>query len=112
MTVLTVGLVILGAAVVLATTAALALVTVREARSVSRRQAQCGAEGLIGRVGVVRRRIDPLGDVAVDGELWRARRAWATEDESPPAEGERVVVDSVHGLTLLVRRAEEWEVEL
>lgn len=94
----------------LATTAALAVFALREARAVSRRQAQCGAEGLIGRVGIVRRAIDPLGDVAVDGELWRARRAWASEDEPAPAEGERVVVDSVHGLTLLVRRAEEWEV--
>jgi membrane-bound serine protease (ClpP class) len=112
MTALTVGLVILGAALVLATVAALALVALREARALSRRQVQSGAEGLIGHVGIVRRRIDPLGDVAVDGELWRARRAWATEDEPPPAEGDRVVVDAVHGLTLLVRRAEEWEVEL
>jgi membrane-bound serine protease (ClpP class) len=105
-------LVILGAALVLAATAVLTLVTLREARAVSRRQVQCGAEGLIGQLGIVRRRIDPLGDVAVDGELWRARRSWATEDDPPPAEGDRVVVDSVHGLTLLVRRAEEWEVEL
>jgi membrane protein implicated in regulation of membrane protease activity len=111
MSALTLGLFILGAALALTAAAALALVALREARAVSRRQAQCGAEGLIGHVGIVRRRIDPLGDVAVDGELWRARRAWATEDEPSPAEGERVVVDSVHGLTLLVRRAEEWEVE-
>ena len=40
------------------------------------------------------------------------KRPWPTEDEPPPVEGDRVVVDSVHGLTLLVRRAEEWEVEL
>jgi membrane protein implicated in regulation of membrane protease activity len=110
MTALTVGFVVLGAALALATVAVLAVLTLREARSISRRQVQTGSEGLIGRVGIVRRRIDPLGDVAVDGELWRARRSWATEDEPPPAEGERVVVDSVHGLTLLVRRAEEWEV--
>jgi membrane protein implicated in regulation of membrane protease activity len=110
MTALTVGLIIVGAACALAAAAALALFTLREARAISRRQVQSGAEGLIGRVGIVRRTIDPLGDVAVDGELWRARRSWATEDEPPPAEGDRVVVASVHGLTLLVRRAEEWEV--
>ena len=108
----TVGLVVLGAALALATVAVLALVSLREARAIGRRQVQSGAEGLIGHVGVVRRRIDPLGDVAVDGELWRARRSWVTEDEPPLAEGDRVVVDSVHGLTLHVRRAEEWEVEL
>src|SRR5688572_16883013 len=112
MTALTVGLVILGAALALAAVAVLALVTLREARALGRRQVQSGAESLIGQVGIVRRRIDPLGDVAVDGELWRARRSWATEDEPPPADGDRVVVDSVHGLTLLVRRAEEWEAEL
>jgi membrane-bound serine protease (ClpP class) len=111
MTALTVGLVILGAAFALATVAVLGLVILREARSISRRQVQSGAEGLIGHIGIVRRRLDPLGDVAVDGELWRARRAWVTEGEPPPSDGDRVVVDSVHGLTLLVRRAEEWEVE-
>jgi membrane-bound serine protease (ClpP class) len=112
MTALTVGLVILGAVVMLAAATALALFTLREARAARRRRTHCGAEGLIGRVGMVRRPIDPLGDVAVDGELWRARRAWASEDEPPPGKGDRVVVHSVHGLTLLVRRAEDWEVEL
>jgi membrane protein implicated in regulation of membrane protease activity len=33
------------------------------------------------------------------------------DDEQPNlAEGERVVVERVNGLTLAVRRAEEWEV--
>jgi membrane-bound serine protease (ClpP class) len=50
-----------------------------------------------------------VGDVVVEGELWRARRSWADE-EPPPAEGEHVVIEQVHGLTLSVRRAEEWEV--
>jgi membrane-bound serine protease (ClpP class) len=111
MTVLTVGLVVLAAAAVLAGAVALTLLALREARAVARRQPNCGADGLVGQVGVVRRAVDPLGDVAVDGELWRARLAWATEAESPPAVGDYVVVDAVQGLTLLVRRAEEWEVE-
>jgi membrane-bound serine protease (ClpP class) len=110
-TALTAGLLILGAALALATVAVLALVTLREARAISRRQVETGAEGLIGHVGIVRRKIDPLGDVAVDGELWRARRSWVAEDEPAPDEGDAVVVDSVQGLTLLVRRAEEWEVQ-
>jgi membrane-bound ClpP family serine protease len=83
----------------------------RKTLAASRRRARCGADELIGQVGVVRRPLDPLGHVVVDGELWRARRSWAEEDEPPPAEGEPIVVDRVQGLTLSVRRAELWEVE-
>jgi len=83
----------------------------RTVLAAGRRRARCGADELIGHVGVVRRPLDPLGHVVVDGELWRARRSWADEDEPPPAEGESVVVDRVQGLTLSVRRAELWEVE-
>ena len=43
------------------------------------------------------------------GELWRARPAWS-EIESAPVVGEDVIVEQMHGLTLWVRRAEEWEV--
>jgi membrane-bound serine protease (ClpP class) len=87
------------------------LVCVRKVLSVSRRRARGGAEGLIGHVGVVRRAMDPVGQVAIDGELWRARRCWVEEDEPAPGEGDPVVVDQVRGLTLSVRRAELWEVE-
>jgi membrane-bound ClpP family serine protease len=90
---------------------ALAVVCMRKALTVSRRRARGGAEGLIGHVGVVRRPLNPVGHVAIDGELWRARRSWAEEDEPAPGEGDPVVVDEVHGLTLSVRRAEVWEVE-
>jgi len=90
---------------------ALGLVVMRTTLAASRRRARCGADELIGQVGVVRRPLDPLGHVVVDGELWRARRSWAAEDEPPPAEGEPVVVDRVQGLTLSVRRAEVWELE-
>jgi membrane-bound ClpP family serine protease len=92
-------------------TLAFVVVAVRKALAASRRRASCGADGLIGHVGVVRMPLEPLGHVFVDGELWRARRSWAEEDEPPPAAGESVVVDHVQGLTLSVRRAETWEVE-
>ena len=36
------------------------------------------------------------------------RNAWV--DGAALREGEHVVVEQVHGLTLSVRRAEEWEV--
>ena len=89
----------------------LGVVCARKVLTVSRRRARCGAEGLIGHVGVVRRPLDPVGQVAIDGELWRARRCWGEEDEPAPREGEPVVVNQVLGLTLSVRRAEVWEVE-
>jgi membrane-bound ClpP family serine protease len=82
-----------------------------KALAVSRRRARGGADGLIGCVGVVRRDVGPVGDVFVAGELWRARRSWVDED-AVLGEGEHVVVEQVQGLTLSVRRAEEWEVLL
>ena len=65
-----------------------------------------GRAGLIGHCGELKAVPDPVGRVLVDGELWRAR-AWETEELKP---GDPVVVDDVNGLTLTVRRAEEWEV--
>jgi len=82
----------------------LVAVTARRLVRIARRPAK---PGLVGRVGVVRHEVGPVGDVFVDGELWRARRSW--DDEPALAEGEPVVVERVHGLTLSVRRAEEWE---
>ena len=80
----------------------------RKALQVARRRPHGGADGLIGRVGVVRRTVAPVGDVLVEGELWRARRS-LVDDVASLSEGEHVVVESVHGLTLSVRGAEEWE---
>jgi membrane-bound ClpP family serine protease len=51
-----------------------------------------------------------IAGIAIDGELWRARRSWASEDEAPEA-GDTVIVDRVDGLTLSVRPAEVWELE-
>jgi membrane-bound ClpP family serine protease len=73
-----------------------------------RRRPRSGPDALIGRVGVVRHAPAPVGDVMVEGELWRARTSWV--DEPALHEGEHVVIEQVHGLTLAVRRAEEWEV--
>jgi membrane-bound serine protease (ClpP class) len=88
---------------------ALMVVAGRKALVLRRRRPKGGADGLIGRVGVVRRTPEPVGAVLVEGELWRARDSWG--DGEPVLEiGEHVVVEQVHGLTLAVRRAEEWEV--
>jgi membrane-bound serine protease (ClpP class) len=85
----------------------LALVA-RKALGAQRRRVSSGREGLSGRPGVVRNWSGPDGQVFVDGALWRARRSWADE-EGALEEGDPVVVERVSGLTLGVRRAEDWE---
>ena len=65
-----------------------------------------GRAGLVGHRGELRAVPSPIGRVSVDGELWRAR-VWDGEELEP---GDPVVVEHVDGLTLTVRRAEEWEV--
>jgi membrane-bound ClpP family serine protease len=98
-------------ALVLAITAGVALATVvRGARSVSRRRAKTGVEALVGHIGVVRHELEPVGQVFVDGALWNARPC-SFEEPGPLREGEHVVVEQIQGLTLSVRRAEEWELE-
>src|SRR4051794_14677075 len=85
----------------------LALVT-RKALATRRLRSPSGREALAGRCGVVRRWQNGDGQVFVDGALWRARPSWpeAREQLNP---GDTIVVEGVSGLTLAVRRAEEWE---
>ncbi len=56
-----------------------------------------GQERLIGMVGQVRQKLDPIGQVFVDGTLWRAVAL-----EPPVEEGTYVQVERVEGLTLYV----------
>jgi membrane-bound ClpP family serine protease len=86
-----------------------ALLVTRKAASARRARIQAGAEALCGRIGVVRCWSQPGGQVFVDGALWRARQGWAEFDGEALHEGDPVVVERVSGLTLSVRRAEEWE---
>ena len=85
------------------------LLAAKKTVAVRRRRIQAGAEGLQGRVGVVRRWSEPGGQVFVDGALWRARCDALGEDPEALGEGDPVVVERVSGLTLSVRPAEEWE---
>ena len=100
---------VLGA--ILAASAVTALwlaVATRKGLATRRLRASSGREALSGRTGVVRRWDERDGQVFVDGALWRARPSWPDEDEQLVA-GDAVVVERVSGLTLAVRRAEEWE---
>ncbi len=85
-----------------------ALLVARKATQSRRGQIRAGAEALRGRIGVARSWTEPAGQVFVDGALWRARHDGLLDDESIH-EGDNVVVERVSGLTLSVRRAEEWE---
>jgi membrane-bound ClpP family serine protease len=116
------GGVVLGvvAAVLLAGTAGGVLaVTVGKGVAVRRRRVRAGPESLVGHIGVVRSWEGASGTVRVDGTLWTARRSvlWDDPDPDPDPDsdsqalhsGDRVVVDHLDGLTVGVRRAEEWE---
>jgi membrane-bound ClpP family serine protease len=100
-------LVVAVAAIVALAALALLAVMARATLAASRPRALTGAEGLVGHVGVVRNAPAPLGQVFVDGALWRARPCM----EDKLAVGDHVVVERVQGLVLSVRRAEEWEVD-
>jgi membrane-bound serine protease (ClpP class) len=101
---------IAGAAVAVGAIAlALALLVVVKSLAARRLVVRSGSRALVGRLGTVRSVPAPLGQVQLDGALWRAR-AWGLEGDGPLAEGSPVVVERVDGLTLTVRPAEEWEV--
>jgi membrane-bound serine protease (ClpP class) len=65
-----------------------------------RRPLAVGVPALIGRVGEVRQRVAPLGQVQVAGELWAAE---IDPHETALEEGSRVEVTGVDGLRLQVR---------
>jgi membrane-bound serine protease (ClpP class) len=85
-------------------------VVVRKALAARHARVRSGPEGLIGRVGEVRAAPAPFGQVFLDGALWKARLWGSDEDMDIPLErGDPIVVERVDGLTLTVRRAEDWE---
>jgi membrane-bound serine protease (ClpP class) len=59
-----------------------------------------GTSGMVGQIAVVRTPLAPEGQVAVQGELWRA-----VAQDGPIAAGEAVTVVGVDGLTLTVAKA-------
>ncbi len=59
-----------------------------------------GTEELVGATGDARSTIDPTGKLWLEGTLWNARLA---EGAGPVGLGDRVTVEAVDGLTLVVR---------
>jgi membrane-bound ClpP family serine protease len=103
-----VGIILPAALAAVAVSALWLTIATRKALATRQLRASSGREALSGRLGVVRNWTGASGQVLVDGALWRARRSWADEDGELD-EGDSVVVENVNGLTLAVRRAEEWE---
>lgn len=64
-----------------------------------RRPVRTGWEEMIGATGEVRAALSPVGQVFVEGALWRAR---AASGDGSIERGARVRVEAVDGLTLLV----------
>ena len=85
--------------------------TVKHGARVRRRRVRGGAEGLIGQIGVVRSWAEPTGSVSLQGAVWHARRSPGPDEDEVPVltSGDKVVVERLSGLTLSVRRAEDWE---
>jgi membrane-bound serine protease (ClpP class) len=105
---------ILAAVVIAAAGACLLTLTVTKGAAVQRRRVRTGSEGIVGQIGTVRSWAESGGSVLLDGALWRARRtSWDEEEEQEELrEGDPVVVERLNGLTLAVRRAEDWELVL
>jgi membrane-bound ClpP family serine protease len=94
----------LGAAAIAALWLAIAARGVLASRGLATRS---GREAMSGHMGTVRTWAGADGQVFVDGALWQARPSELERD--PLHAGDEVVVERVSGLTLTVRKAEEWE---
>jgi membrane-bound serine protease (ClpP class) len=62
-----------------------------------------GQESLVGRTGVVRTNLDPVGTVQLGSELWTAS---LEQGKAPLLTGERIRVVRVEGVRLVVRKVE------
>ena len=85
-----------------------AWIVVREGLAATRPRGRSGRERLTGRVGEMRAAPAPVGQVFRDGALCRARVTAAGEG-LVLQRGDPIVVERVDGLTLTVRRAQEWK---
>ncbi|MGE5407811.1 MAG: NfeD family protein [Syntrophothermus sp.] len=86
---------------------ALVLLAARKALAAQRNEpVRTGYEELKGQVAEVRTTLDPDGRVFIQGAVWRARLA---EGAGRASLGDRVRVESVDGLTLVVRPANDTE---
>lgn len=67
-----------------------------------KRPYMAGRDAVVGHIGEARTELDPKGQIFVNGALWSA-----TSESGPIAKGEKVVVISMAGLKLTVRKHKE-----
>jgi membrane-bound serine protease (ClpP class) len=75
---------------------------VERAVKARREPKRTGWEEMVGAIGEVREPLDPVGQIFVQGALWRAELTGANGDRRVLERGSRVRVESVEGLTLHV----------
>jgi membrane-bound serine protease (ClpP class) len=75
------------------------IITPKVIRAHTDEPVRTGWEELVGHDAEVREQLDPVGQVWIEGALWKAR---AADADSPVAIGTRVKIESVDGLTLIV----------
>jgi membrane-bound serine protease (ClpP class) len=109
-----IALVAAGAGLAVAVAVAVGAGVVSKTVRAMRLPTSSGSESLVGRTGDVRAALEAggaPGQVFVEGALWRAEAANEYEEREALRVGDRVVVERVRGLTLCVRKAEQWERE-
>jgi membrane-bound serine protease (ClpP class) len=84
------------------------IITPKILRSQRGEKAKTGREDLIGREAEVREPLDPVGQVYIEGALWKAQ---IQNDGDPVRPGNRVKIEKIDGLTLLVRPVESTQSE-
>lgn len=81
---------------------------IQRAMRARRNPVRAGHEELLGAVATVRSTLDPEGQIFLRGALWRARLATDAEPRRP---GDRVRVEAVEGLTLIVAPADREQID-
>ena len=64
------------------------------------KRAQTGPESLIGKTGTVTKELNPVGEVRVDGIIWKARSVNNDKIDS----GKTIVVKNVENISLIVEK--------
>jgi len=83
------------------------IIAIRAVYKVHRMKPTTGKLGIIGEKGEVLEVLKPTGQVKIHGEIWKA----SSEDSKKIKKGEKVMVTSIEGLTLYVKKIKEQKNE-